>query len=155
MSKSRTVLQLSLRYGAIVALGVAVVGSVVGFAVDGVPGLLSALIGAVMAAAFMGLTAASIVIAERASPGGSSLGAYFGIIAGAWFAKLVVFTVVAFLVRDLPWIHPFLFFGAVVAAVIGSLVADGFAMQRARVPYVGNIALPGDEQPEKAPKTEQ
>lgn len=154
MTKTRSVLQLSLRYGAVVAIAVALLGSVIGFAVDGVPGLLSALVGAVMAAAFMGLTAASIVIAERASPGGSSLGAYFGIIAGAWFAKLIVFTVVAFLVRDLPWIHPFLFFGAVVAAVIGSLVADGFAMQRARVPYVGDIALPGDPRTEKAPETE-
>lgn len=151
MTKNRSVLQLSLRYGAVVAIGVAVAGSIVGFAVGGVSGSLSALTGAVMAAIFMGLTAASIVIAERASPGGSSLGAYFGIIAGAWFGKLVVFTVVAFLVRDLPWVQPYVFFGAVVAAVIGSLIGDALAMQRARVPYVGDIALPGDERPTNGP----
>lgn len=144
---SPSVLGLALRYGAIVTVGAVVVGSIVGFVVDGFSGVLSALIGAVLAAAFMGLTAASILVAERVSRDRPTGGLYFGIIIATWVVKLLVFVVVAFLVRDQPWMHPYLFFGAVLAVVIGSLVADAVALQRARVPYVGNIALPGDKKP--------
>ena len=146
--KSSSVLWLALRYGAILTAAVAVLGSIVGFAVAGLPGLLSALVGALLAATFMGLTAGSILIAERVSRGRATSTLYFGIILGTWVVKLIVFAVVAFLVRDLPWMQPYLFFGAVVVVVIGSLFADGVALQRARVPYVGDIALPGDKKPE-------
>ena len=148
MKRPTTVLGLSLRYGALVAVAVAGVGAVAGAMVDGLPGALSALIGAVLAAAFMGLTAVSIVVADRVSAGRPSSALYFGIIIATWAVKVVVFVVVAFIVRDQLWVNPYLFFGAVLAAVIGSLVADAFALQRARVPYVGDIALPGDSRPE-------
>jgi len=145
-----SVLGLALRYGAVVVAVVAVLGGAVGVLVAGVPGLFSVLIGAVLAAVFMGLTAGSILVAERVSRGRATSGSYFGIIIGTWVLKLVAFTVVAFLVRDLPWMQPYLFFGAVLIVVIGSLVADGVALQRARVPYVGDIALPGDKKPENS-----
>jgi hypothetical protein len=141
---------LALRYGAFLTVGVALIGSVVGFAVAGWPGVLSVLVGAVMAALFMGLTAISILVASRVSRGRSTSGLYFGIIIGTWALKLVVFVVIAFLARDQAWMQPYLFFGATVVVVIGSLVADGVALQRARVPYVGDIALPGDKRPEKS-----
>ena len=145
---SPSVLGLALRYGAVVFVAVAVAGSVVGGLVAGVSGVLSVLVGALLAAAFMGLTAGSILIAERVSRGRSTGGLYFGIILGTWGVKLIVFAVLAFLVRDLPWMQPYLFFGAVVIVVIGSLLADGVALRRARVTYVGDIALPGDKKPE-------
>ena len=145
---SPSVLGLSLRYGAVVLVVVAVLGSVVGGVIAGVPGVLSVLVGGALAAVFMGLTAGSILFAERVSHGRSTGGLYFGIILGTWALKLIVFAVVAFLVRDLPWMQPYLFFGAVVIVVLGSLFADGVALQRARVPYVGDIALPGDKKPE-------
>ena len=146
-----SVLGLSLRYGAVVLVVVAVLGSVVGGLVAGVPGVLSVLVGGLLAAVFMGLTAGSILIAERVSRGRSTGGLYFGIIIATWVAKLLVFVVVAFLARDQPWMHPYLFFGTVLVVVVGSLIADGVALQRARVPYVGNIALPGDKKPENTP----
>lgn len=141
---SPSVLTLSLRYGAIVTAAIAVVGAVVGYLVAGVPGLASALVGAVLAAVFMGLTAGSVVLANRVAPGAESVGLNFGIIAGTWLVKFVVFIVVVIALRGQPWLSPYLFFGAVVAAVLGSLVADGVALQRARVPYVGDIELPGN-----------
>lgn len=141
---SSTIVRRALTYGTILSIGIAVVGSVIGFLVAGVPGLLSALVGAVLSAAFMGLTAASVVIADRVAPGGTSLGLYFGIIAGAWAIKFVGFIVVVVLLRGQPWLNPYLFFGAVLVAVLGSLVADGLAIQFTRVPYVGDIALPGN-----------
>jgi hypothetical protein len=141
---SSSVLVLSLRYGAIVTAVIAVVGAIVGYLVAAVPGLASALIGAVLAAVFMGLTAGSVVLANRVAPGAASVGLNFGIIAGTWLIKFVMFIVVVILVSGQPWLRPYLFFGAVIAAVFGSLVADGVALQRARVPYVGDIELPGN-----------
>jgi hypothetical protein len=146
--RQTSVLGLALRYGTAVFAVVAVGGSIVGGIIAGVPGVLSVLVGAFLAAAFMGLTAGSILIAERVSRGRPTSGRYFGIIVGTWAIKLVIFAAVAFLVRDLPWMQPYLFFGALVIVVIGSLLADGLALQRARVPYVGDIALPGDKKPE-------
>ncbi len=142
---SRSVFALSLRYGAYVTVAVAVIGSILGYVTNGIPGLLSALVGAVLAAAFMALTAVSIVVANRVTASGAEFGLFFGIIAAAWLVKLVVFVVVILIVRSQPWLSAYVFFFSVVSAVIGSLVADGFAMKRARVPYVGDIPLPGDE----------
>ena len=143
-----TVEGLALRYGAILTVGVAVLGSVVGLLIAGLPGVFSVLVGAVMAAVFMGLTAASVLVASRLSRGRPAGGLYFGIILGTWVVKLVVFAAIAFLVRDLPWMQPYLFFTAVLVVVLGSLVGDAIALRRARVPYVGDIALPGDKKPE-------
>jgi len=141
---SPSVLSLSLRYGAIVTAVTAVAGAIVGYLVAGMPGLASALIGAVLAAIFMGLTAASVVLANRVAPGVAAVGLNFVIIAGTWLVKFVVFIVVVILVSAQPWLRPYLFFAAAIAAVFGSLVADGVALQRARVPYVGDIELPGN-----------
>lgn len=141
---SPSVLSLSLRYGAIVTAVIAVAGAILGYLVAGMPGLASALIGAVLAAIFMGLTAASVVLANRVAPGAAAVGLNFVIIAGTWLVKFVVFIVVVILVSAQPWLRPYLFFAAAIAAVFGSLVADGVALQRARVPYVGDIELPGN-----------
>ena len=143
---SRSVLGLSLRYGVILTGGVAVVGSVVGLLVAGLPGLVSALLGAALAAVFMGLTGASVAVAQRATRRSSSLGVYFGIVSVAWIAKMIVFALVSLALLGQPWLNPYLYFFSSLAAVIGSLVADAFALQRARVPYV-DVALPGDEKP--------
>ena len=143
---SPSVLRLSLRYGLLLTGGVAVVGSLVGLLVAGVPGLVSALLGAALAAVFMGLTGASVAFAQRATRRSSSLGVYFGIISGAWLGKMIVFVLVSLALIGQPWLDPYLYFFSTLAAVIGSLVADALALQRARVPYV-DVALPGDEKP--------
>jgi fructose-specific phosphotransferase system IIC component len=142
---SPSVVGLSLRYGGAFTLAIAVVGSLIGFLVAGVAGLVSALIGALLAAVFMALTALSIVLANRLSPNGESSGRYFAVIAGAWAIKMVAFVIVALQLRQQDWLNGAVFFIAALVAVAGSLLADGMALARARVPYVGNIALPGDE----------
>ena len=70
---------------------------------------------------------------------------YFGIIIGAWALKLLVFVGFALVLREQAWFVPAWFFGAVVIAIVGSLIGDVIAFNRERVPYVGDIALPGDE----------
>lgn len=142
--KTASVLGRALVYGAILTVGIALVGSIVGYLVAGTPGLLSALVGAGLTALFMGFTALSIVIASRVTKDEPSSTLFFGIVLGMWLLKFVVFIVILVLLRDQPWINPLVMFFAILAAVIGSLVVDVVAFLRSRVPYVGDIALPGD-----------
>lgn len=138
------ILALALRYGGILAGAVAAVAAVVGLIVAGAPGLFGGLLGAGLAAVFLGLTAGSMLIAGRITKGDTTGPAFFGIVLGVWFLKLVIFFVVLLLLRGQPWLNPYVFFAAVVVAVIGSLVTDIIAFQRARVPYVSDVKLPGD-----------
>ena len=137
------VLRLALRYGAIFAVAVAIVAGTIGFLVAGAPGLVGGLLGAALAAVFLGLTAASMLVAGRVARGDSTSPVFFGIVIGTWLLKLIVFIVVEVLLRGQPWFDPFVFFAAVVVVVIGSLVLDAVAMYRARVPYV-DVSLPGE-----------
>jgi hypothetical protein len=138
------VLTLALRYGAIFAVAVAVVAGSIGYLVASAPGLVGGLLGAALAAIFLGLTAVSFLVAGRVAKGDSTHPVFFGIVIGVWLLKLIVFVVVEVLLRGQPWFDPLVFFWAVVVVVMGSLVLDAMAMYRARVPYVSDVALPGD-----------
>ena len=139
----KPVLTLALRYGGAFAAVVAIVAGSIGFLVAGVPGLAGGLLGAALAAVFLGITAVSMLVAGRVAKGDSTHPAFFGIVIGVWLLKLIVFIVVEVLLRGQPWFDPLVFFFAIVAVVIGSLVLDAVAMYRARVPYVDAV-LPGD-----------
>ncbi len=141
--KSATVLSRALFFGSIVTLAIAVVGSIVGYLLAGLGGLASALTGAGLTALFMGFTALSVVLAARVTRDKPGSPLYFGIVVGMWGLKFVVFIVILVLVRGQPWMSPYVFFVAMIAAVIGSLIADVVALAGARVPYVGDIELPG------------
>ncbi|WBU38285.1 hypothetical protein [Homoserinibacter sp. YIM 151385] len=136
------ILTLALRYGGILAGAVAVLGSIVGFLVAGMPGLAAALIAAGAVALFLGLTAASILIAARVTAGDPGSPLFFGIVLGAWLLKLVLFLVLTIWLRGQAWLDPYVFFVTVVVAVLGSLVVDVLAFQRARVPYVSDAQEP-------------
>jgi hypothetical protein len=138
------ILTLALRYGALVAGVVAVGGGIIGWLVAGVPGLVGALVGAALAAVYLGLTAGSMLLAGKVTRGDGTSPLFFGVVLGVWLLKLVVFVVVAIWLRGQEWMDPRVFFGAVIVAVLGSLVADIVAYQRARVPYVSDVRLPGE-----------
>jgi hypothetical protein len=138
------VLTLALRYGAIFAVAVAIGAGSIGFLVAGTPGLIGGLLGAALSAVFLGLTAGSMLVAGRVAKGDSTNPVFFGIVIGVWLLKLIVFIVVEVLLRGQPWFDPLVFFFAIVVVVIGSLVLDAVAMYRARVPYVSDVALPGE-----------
>jgi fructose-specific phosphotransferase system IIC component len=141
------VLTRALRYGGIWALIVAVGAGLIGLAVAGVPGLVGGLLGAVLAAVFLGMTAGSMLIAGRVTKGDLGSPVFFAIVLGVWFVKLVVFLVVTIVLRGDTWLSPAVFGFAVIAAVIGSLATDVIAYVRARVPYVSDVALPGETKP--------
>ena len=146
------ILTRALRYGGILALAVAVVAGAVGLIVAGVPGLVGGLLGAALAAVFLGLTAGSMLLAGRITKGDTTSPVFFGIVLGVWLLKLVLFVVAAIVLRGQHWLDPYVFFAAVIAAVIGSLITDVVAFQRARVPYVSDIELPGQTKPSVAPR---
>jgi hypothetical protein len=143
--KSSAILGRALAYGAILTVAIAVVGSIIGFLVAGSSGLVSALIGAGLTALFMGFTAGSIVIAARATNGDPSSTLFFGIVLGAWLLKFIVFIAILVILRGQPFLEPLVFFFAILAAVIGSLVVDVLAFVRARESYVPGVTLPGDD----------
>jgi hypothetical protein len=141
------ILTKALAYGGVVAVGVALVGTVVGWLVSGTPGVLGALVGAGVAAVFLGLTAVSMLLAGRVSRGDGTSPVYFGVVLGALGVKMVLFLVLALALRGQPWMDPRVFAGTVIAAVLLSLVADLVAFSRARVPYVSDVELPGESTP--------
>ncbi len=133
--KSAPVMTRALVFGAVATGLVAVVGSVVGVLVAGIPGLLSALIGAGLTAVFMGVTSLSVLLAQRATRGRPTSSAYYGIVLGMLVAKFAVFAAVLILVREASWMSPYVFFFSLVAAVIASLIADVVALQGAQVTH--------------------
>jgi len=140
-SSSSAILRNTLLWSAVITGVLAVVGAVVGYLVGGGTGLVSALIGVLLAALFLGMTAAIILIASRFH-GPDKFQIYFGIVIGGWLIKLIVFVVVLLVLRGQPWIDGLVFFFAVLASIISSLVIDLVVVARTRVPYVGDVALP-------------
>jgi hypothetical protein len=138
---SAPILVRALRDGAIFAAAVAVVAGVIGWLTSGVPGLYGGLLGAATAALFLGLTAASMLVAGRVTKGDQTTPVFFGIVMGTWVVKLILFIVLLVWLGRQPWLDGRVFFFTVIAAVIGSLVIDSVAFMRTRVPYV-DVALP-------------
>ena len=128
------VLRRTLAYGFAFAAAIAVVGGVIGLLVSGPIAAWSAVIGAVMAGVFLGITALSILIAVR-----FDIVAFFGIVLGAWLLKFVAFIVAALALRDQPWINPTAFFLSLIAGVIASLVVDVVVVMKTRMPYVSDL----------------
>lgn len=136
------VFQRILKWGGILALAIAIVGGGIGFLTAGAPGLISALLGTAMAALFMGITAASILLALRISSDPTAIGTFFGIVMGGWLLKFVVFFIIVFALKDQPWLQPTVLFLTIVAAVLGSLVIDVVVVARSRLSYVSEVTLP-------------
>ena len=129
-------LRTALLLGAIVTVAIAVVGGGIGFALVGPIGVSSALVGSAMAFVFMGITAGSILIGQKATGGSIASGLFFGIVLGAWLLKFVLFLVAAFAIRNSDAFDTVIAFSCVIAAVLGALVSDVIAISRARVPIV-------------------
>ena len=102
--------------GSLLVAAIAVIGSVVGFLVAGMPGLVSALIGA-------GLTLLFV-----------TLGGFFGVVLGGWVLKLVGFIVLIGALKGADFISgPVLFF-TLVASILGTLAIDSVLVLKARIP---------------------
>ncbi|MCR8670713.1 hypothetical protein [Agrococcus sp. HG114] len=129
-----------LLWGAVLAGAVAVVGGIVGWVLAAGAGVASALVGTALAIVFCMLTAASIMLALKASRGQMVSGAFFGIVLGGWLLKFVLFIVLVLVLGDQEWLHRGVAFGALVAAVIGSLVIDCVVIATSRQPLIDSEA---------------
>ncbi len=145
-SSAAPALRLSLVYGGALTFAIAIIGSVVGALVAELPGLLSALIGAGMAFVFLGLTAASILVADRVTGSDLLSPAYFGIVIGSWILKFIAVLVLVITLRDAPFVEPTVLFVTLVVVVVGGLVTDIVAVTRSRVPYVSDVRLPSKDE---------
>ncbi|MCS0500693.1 hypothetical protein [Protaetiibacter mangrovi] len=157
MTAVNRVLTRALIWGAIVAAVLAVLGGGIGALVAGTPGLVGGVLGASLAFVFGATTSASILIASRVAGGDMLNPAYFGIVLGTWFLKLVLFFVLSLVLRGQDWLDPAVFAIVAIVAVLASLVVDVVAMVRTRVPYV-DVELPaenrdqGPDQPGGGPR---
>lgn len=139
---SNRLLRTTLLWSAIVTAGLAVVGAIVGFSVAGTSGLWSALVAVLLAAVFLGLTAGTILVANRWYGDPLYTPIFFGAVMGGWIVKFALFIVVLFVLRGAPWLNGTVFFVALVLSVIASLAIDVVVMLRMRVPHVGDVSLP-------------
>jgi hypothetical protein len=141
---SEPVLRNVLKWGGVLAIGIAVVGAILGYIFVGWIGVTSALIGTAMAVVFLGITAASILLANRFYGSDIYVQAFFGIVLGGWLLKFVLFLILAFVLKGQPWINPTVMFLSLIAGVLGSLVVDVLVVFRSRMPYASDVTLPGE-----------
>jgi hypothetical protein len=132
-------IRTALLLGGLVTLGIAVVGGAIGYSLVGPMGIWSALVGSAIAFVFMGITAGSILLGQKASGGSIASGVFFAIVLGSWLLKFVLFLVVAFAIRNSDSLDTIIAFSCVIAAVLGALVSDVVAISRARVPIVDMV----------------
>lgn len=149
MNSAQLVLKRIIVWGAILGAAIAVVGSIIGVLTDGQRGLVSALVGAVIAFLFVAITAGTVLLGIRVGKGDILHPAFFSIVLGGWLLKFIVFMVLVIVLRDQPWINTVVLFFTIVVGIAGSLVVDVVVISKARIPYVSDISLPGDEAPDK------
>jgi len=118
-----------LTYGGSLIAAIAVLASVIGYFTTGTKGLISALIGAAIALAFVSLTALSVWLGGRLN-----LGGFYGVVLGGWILKVLVFLIIIGVLRHATFINgPTLFF-TLVASILGSLAIDSWVFMKARLP---------------------
>lgn len=132
-----------LLWGGVLAIAIALIGGVTGYLYAGEPGLISALVGTGMAVVFMGITAASVLIAVKAAGEPFNMVVFFGIVMGGWLLKFVAFFVLVIAFKDQPWLNPTVLFLSIVAGVVGSLIVDLIVVAKSRLPYASDVTLPG------------
>ena len=151
------ILWRALRWQAVLTVVVVAAGSVLAWFVAGGPGVIGVVLGGVLAVVFMGLTGVSILVGNRVTkqqPGEAAT--FFVIVLGGWLAKFVIFIVVGLLLRGAEWLTPQAFGITAIVVVAGSLLIDGIAVARSRMPPI-DVQLPifqDDATPESSEEDE-
>jgi hypothetical protein len=149
---STPILRRTLIWSAVATVTLAVVAAVVGFLVAQGEGLISGLLGVLLAALFLAITGISILIANRWYGDPLYVQLFFAIVLGGWLLKLGVFVVVMMLLNGQPWIHPIVFFVSIVVGVLVSLVIDAVVLMQMRLPSVSDASLPTVAPEDQAPR---
>ncbi|WP_241992641.1 hypothetical protein [Cryobacterium lactosi] len=136
---AKKILTEVLKYTGLLAIAIAVIGGGLGYLFAGTNGLISALIGTLLAVLFASITAGSIIGAMR-----FDIAAFFGIVMGAWLLKIVVFIVILALLRDAPFVQTMVLFLTVIAGAVGTMLIDVIVVFRSRLGYASNVSLPSE-----------
>ena len=154
---STPILRSTLIWSALAAAVLALIAGGIGYAVAGANGLWSGLLGVVLAVLFLGITAGSILFANRWYGDPIYVQLFFAIVLGGWLVKLGLFLVGMMMLSGQPWVEPLVFFLSIVAGVAMSLIVDVIVLTRMRLPNVSDIELPTknpeDEGPDDAAGT--
>ncbi|MFF3028387.1 hypothetical protein [Microbacterium sp. NPDC057944] len=148
---STPILRRTLIWSAVATGILAVIAGGVGYIVAQGQGLVSGLLGVLLAALFLAITGISILVANRWYGDPLYVQLFFAIVLGGWLLKLGVFVVVMILLSGQPWIHPMVFFLSIVAGVLMSLVIDVLVLTRMRLPHVSDTTLPTEVPEDRAP----
>ncbi len=120
-----------LKLGGLLVLGIALLGSLVGYLVADMPGVWAALAGSSAAFVFMALTVLSIYFGSR-----FSVGILMGLVLGGWLVKMVLFMILFTYLNQADWLtqaaRPIVFFTVVLAVVLG-LILDVWIVSKARL----------------------
>ena len=139
---STPILRRTLIWSAIAAGILAILAGGIGFLVAEGEGLVSGLLGVLLAVLFLGITGLSILIANRWYGDPLYVQFFFAIVLGGWLLKLGLFIVIMIVLAGQPWIVPMVFFLSIVAGVAMSLIIDVVVLTRMRLPNVSDISLP-------------
>lgn len=141
---STPILKATLVWGVAVGLAIAGLAAGIGAAVSGGDGALSGLVGALVGIVFPAMTAVSILVANRWYGQPMYLQLFFTVVLGSWVVKFLVVVIALALLRGAPWMDTVVFFFALLATAIASLVVDLVVLSRMRIPAVSDVTLPGD-----------
>lgn len=150
---STPILRRTLLWSAVATAVLAVIAGGVGYAVAQREGLVSGLLGVLLAALFLAITGISILIANRWYGDPIYVQLFFAIVLGGWLLKLGVFVVAMILLAGQPWLNPMVFFLSIIAGVLMSLAIDVIVLTRMRLPNVSDITLPSEVPDDHAPGT--
>ncbi|WP_226532740.1 hypothetical protein [Microbacterium paraoxydans] len=148
---STPILRRTLIASGVATAVLAIVAGGIGYVVAQGEGLISGLLGVLLAAVFLSITGISILVANRWYGDPIYVQLFFAIVLGGWLLKLGLFVVAMILLAGQPWLHPMVFFLSIVAGVLMSLAVDVIVLTRMRLPNVSDIALPTEVPEDRAP----
>lgn len=123
------VFRTALRRSAILALALTVLACAVGFLVAGMPGLLGALVGAGLAAAFL-LTTVVVMLGTANKPQTVVTGA----LAGTWLVKVILVIVVLAVLQGMNFYEPRVLALTLIVLTLGMLGVEMATVMKARIP---------------------
>lgn len=131
VTSSSELFKKAIQLGALLAVLIAAVGSLVSGLIVGLPGVYAALAGAAISTAFSVMTIASVFIGSKLP-----LNGFYALVLGGWLLKVVLFGVVLALLQGAENFNGPTFFFAIVAGVLGGLGIDSWLVLKARIPTV-------------------
>jgi hypothetical protein len=150
---STPILRRTLIWSAIATVVLAIIAGGIGYLVAQGEGLVSGLLGVLLAAVFLAITGISILIANRWYGDPIYVQLFFAIVLGGWLLKLGLFVVAMILLAGQPWLQPMVFFLSIVAGVLMSLAIDVIVLTSMRLPNVSDTTLPTEVPEDRAPGT--